>query len=209
MPTLAHWQNLYSGAPILFYSFLYQLHMPSIIEHVENKRRLWVIPFLVLLTSLGFYLILGLIVPLAITNVNEMFTHDYRNYSAGLEQAGKPAWTDLISYLVVLSPCMLIFSSFPIYAVSVSNAVSTFFLGVGNEQTHKKMDIYSLRWFTVVIPIVVTFFFYDLKFIIDYVRLLGYLLIPVFIPIMHVASRVIIETPSQFDAKCAPRVISI
>mmetsp|Transcript_9941 Transcript_9941/g.9861 ORF Transcript_9941/g.9861 Transcript_9941/m.9861 type:complete len:290 (+) Transcript_9941:6-875(+) len=40
MPTLAHWEDLYKGFQIFFYVFLYQLQLPSIVEHVGDKKRL-------------------------------------------------------------------------------------------------------------------------------------------------------------------------
>jgi amino acid permease len=210
MPVLLDAPNMLSSLSIIIFSFIYHLQFPSIAECVKDKKKnLPSIIKMVAFTTTIVYGLLAMIVPVAITSVKAQCSIEYTNYSAGYSQNDRPWWTYFIAYLVVLFPAFDVFSSFPLMGISVSDNLMTLVYGVGSTSTISIKKIYCYRAFTVVLPAVISFFEYDLSFIIDWVGMLAMILVPISFPILHIATREMINVKSRFDAPFYSRVMII
>jgi amino acid permease len=210
MPEALDAPNMLSSLSIIIFSFIYQLQFPSIAECVKDKKKnLPSITKMVAFTITIVYALIAMIVPVAITNVKAQCSIEYANYSAGYPQNDRPWWTYLIAYLVVLFPAFDVFSSFPLTGISVSDNLMTLVHGVGNPAIRIVSNVYFYRAFTVVLPALISFFEYDLSFIIDWVGMLGMILVPISFPILHIATREMINVKSKFDTPFYSRVMII
>ena len=200
MPQVANSKGLLGAIPTIFFALLFQLQFPSIAEFIrEKKRDLKKIIFMVTIATATVYALIAMIIPIAVHDVKPQCSLDFSDYSAGYSQSEKPVWTSIISYTVVLFPAFDVFSSFPLMATAVADNLMSMKYGVSNEDFLSEKIKKNFRFFAVAIPIFISFFVFDLGKIIDFVGLLGLILLPITIPILHVASRTMLSTPTNYD----------
>jgi amino acid permease len=200
MPPLFRIDKLVSALPSITFAFIYQLQFPSIIEFMKDKERtLKKIVILVSLTSFTVYSLLSVIVPTAIHDVNPQCSIDYSKYSAGYSQSKRPAWTYIIAYIVVLFPAFDVFSSFPVVAVTIADNLQSVKEGISNEDFMQAGNKRFYRIFAVTVPVIISFLTFNLHQIIDWVGIVGYLLVQILFPVMHVYYREIIDAKSPYD----------
>lgn len=210
MPPLFKADKIVSSLPSITFAFIYQLQFPSIIEFMKDKEKtLKKVVILVSLTSFTVYALLSIIVPTAIHDVNPQCSIDYSKYSAGHSQSDRPAWTYIISYIVVLFPAFDVFSSFPVVAVTISDNLQTIREGVSNEDFMQENRKKFYRIFSVSVPVVISFLMFNLSEIVDWVGIVGYLLVQIIFPIMHIYYREIIDAKSPYDTKFYNKVMVI
>lgn len=210
MPPLVNARNILGSIPNIAFAFVYQLQFPSIAEFLKDKEKnLKKIVLLVGITSYVVYFFIAMIVPVAIHNVNPECSIEYSEYSAGYSQSDRPAWTYIIAYIVVLFPAIDVFSSFPVMAITVADNLQTIREGVSNEDFENKSNQKLYRIFAVVVPVFVGFFMFDLSEIVSWVGMVGFLLVQVVIPILHIFTREIIDTPSPYNAPFYNKVFNM
>lgn len=201
MPPLVGVRNILSSLPNIAFAFVYQLQLPSIIEFLKDKEKnLKKIVLLVGLTSYIVYFLIALVVPIAIHNVNPQCSIEYSEYSAGYSQSDRPAWTYIIAYIVVLFPALDVFSSFPVMAITVADNFQTMREGVSNEDFGKNSSQKLYRIFSVIVPVIISFFMFNLSEIVEWVGMVGFILVQVVIPILHVFTREIVDIHSAYDS---------
>ncbi|CAG9314267.1 unnamed protein product [Blepharisma stoltei] len=209
-PPLAVWTHLSSMASIILFAFVYQIQFPSIAEFVRSRvKNLKRIIIMVAATSFTLYAMLGIIVPMAIHDVKGEVNISFREYSAGYSQSDRPWWTYIIAYIIVLFPAFDVFSSFPLMAIPLSDNVLTMRYGIGETKNLPFKTVAICRFLCVVLPFSIAFFVYDLSIILNWVGLFGFILVPIAIPLMHIAAREMVETPSPYDVKFSSRRISL
>jgi amino acid permease len=210
MPQLINSKNVLNVLPILMFAFMYQLQLPSIAECTRDKKKnLPVIIKMVGITSAIIYGLISMIVPIAIKNVKVQCTIEYSDYSAGYPQDNKPWWTYFISYIVVLFPALDVFSVFPLLSIAFSDNLLGLIYGPNNPKIKEKKILIFYRTLTVAIPGIISFFIFDLAFIMDWVGLIGMMSGPIIFPILHIATREMINVKSRFDSPYYSRVSSI
>lgn len=201
MPPLINFRKILSSLPNIMFAFIYQLQFPSIVEFIKDKEaNLKKIVFLVGVTSLFVYLILAMLVPIAIHDVKPQCSIEYSDYSAGYSQSDRPWWTYIISYIIVLFPALDVFSAFTIMAITVSDNLLTLVDGASNEDFIDYTKQRKYRIMAVTIPFFVSFFMYNLEEIISWVGMVGFLLVPICMPLFHLYAREMIPIPSKYDA---------
>ena len=210
MPTLVNISNLLGSLSTMIFSFIYQPQFPSIAEFVKDKRKnLPIIIVLVGIATSSVYLLIAFIVPIAIRDVKPQCSIEYSDYSAGYSQSEKPWWTYIISYLVVLFPAMDVFSTFPLMAISVSDNLLTLKYGIGAVNSVRDIYVKLIRVISVIVPFFISFFIFNLGQITELVGLFGFFLVPIGIPLMHIASREMIQVQSKYNAYFYNKVIFI
>jgi hypothetical protein len=80
-------------------------------------------------TCTVLYVMIGLIIPIAIPDIESMSTLGWRDYSAGHSQSDRPWWTYLISYVIILFPAFDVFSILPITIIALSDNIISLFFG--------------------------------------------------------------------------------
>lgn len=207
MPELLHSSNALGCLPILIFAFMYQIQFPSIAESTRDKKRsLPTIIKMVSVTSGLLYCAIAMIVPVAIHNVKAQSSIEYRDYSAGYAQHDRPWWTYFIAYVVVLFPAFDVFSSFPLMGIGISDNLMGLIYGPNNPKLKDKTTILLYRIFTVIVPAIISFFAFDLAIILDWVGLVGMILVPITFPLLHIATREMLRVKSRFNAPFYSRV---
>lgn len=192
--------NVGHAIPIILFASQYHSLIPCISEAVKDKpRNLPMIQILTITTCTVLYTVLGIITSIAIDDVPSLTSLSYRNYSAGHSQKNRPGWTYIVEYLVVIAPALDVLSGFPVQALNISSSIINWkFSGVIDE-SNKKI-VYLTRFLVAFFPIFISFFIYDLGSILDWVGLLGILIIIIPIPLLHLATKILVAGNSHYDA---------
>mmetsp|Transcript_188 Transcript_188/g.168 ORF Transcript_188/g.168 Transcript_188/m.168 type:complete len:416 (-) Transcript_188:45-1292(-) len=201
--------NIGISLPIILFASIYQTSLPSIIEFVgEKTTSIKKILTYALFASLFIYLSMGLIVPAAVSGVYGQYNISFRNYSAGYSQAERPWWTYVIAYIIVLSPAVGILSLFPLVAIPLAHNLITYIYGF-EKPVGVRLGDYIIKLIVVLLPLILAFIEYDLGSILSIAGAITIVLVSITIPIMHIASREMIDVPSHYDFKYSPRLVSI
>lgn len=207
VPHAASFRYLGQALPIITFASLYQTQLPSIVEQMRNKDR--TVPRVlaaVTFMSLFYYLLLGLIVPVAIAKVPSESTMAFRHFSAGRSQSERPWWTYFIEHLVVIFPALDVFSSFPLMSVALSDNLMSLVYGSVPKNSIPRVGYYGLKLAACVPPLIVAMMEYNLGEVLDWAGLFGFFLIPFMIPMCHIAARKVLPVESQYDVHRIPRV---
>jgi amino acid transporter len=189
------------AASILVSQFAYMCHIqvPSIAQFVQDRRRnLKKISYMVNFTCFLAYLSLGLIVPAAIDDVPSLVTLSFREYSAGYST--RPWWTYILSYVIVLCPALDVLSSYPIIAVSIAQNILSFVYPGEKSMFYNPRKVLALKLFLVIFPSCISFFEYDLSIILSWTTYLGLFVMPVALPLVYMACRVLVKAESPFKS---------
>lgn len=203
-PPLIDIKKVAQAVPILLFALTFQLQMPIVMESMTNKtQNLKIINILAILTCFVLYTIIGIVVPLAIKDIDSLASLSYRNYSAGYSNSDRPMWTYLIEYLIVLSPALDVASTFPLQGLTCSGALHTWIYGHGS-QIPPKFSVYIFRFLVAFIPLFIAFLEYDLGVILDWVGLVGFLIVQFTIPLLHIGLRHMVSDESVYDVSIHP-----
>ena len=193
--------------PIITFASLYQTQLPSIVEQMRNKDR--TVPKVIISTtfiSLFYYLMLGMMVPVAIPDVPSESTMAFREFTGGYARNEKPWWAVTLGYLVVIFPALDVFSSFPLGSVALSDNLMSLVYGSVPKNSIPRVGYYSLKLSACLPPLIIAMLEYDLGNVLDWAGLIGFFLIPFMIPMCHIAGRKVLPVESQYDVHRVPRV---
>lgn len=186
--------------PILLFASLYHQNISCISEAVKDKpKNLPMIQILTIITCTILYSVLGIITSIAIDDVPSLTSLSYRNYSAGHSKNNRPGWTYIIEYIVVIAPALDVLSGFPVQALNISNSIINW-RNSGIIEENNKNFVYITRFLVAFFPIFISFFIYDLGSILDWVGLIGILIIIIPIPLLHLATKILVAGNSHYDA---------
>lgn len=200
LPPLIRPAYIGHAIPIILFASQYHSLVPCISQAVKDKpKNLPRIQMFTAITCAVFYSLLGIIVSIAINDLPSIASLTYRNYSAGYSQKNRPAWTYIIEYLVVISPALDVISSYPVQALNISGSIINWkYSGVIQEE-NQKIE-YLCRFLVSFFPIFISFFVYDLGSILDWVGLIGILVMLIPIPLLHLATKHLVHGNSSYDA---------
>ena len=199
LPPLIRPAYIGHAIPIILFASQYHSLIPCISEAVKDKsRNLPRIQMFTIITCAVCYSILGIVVSIAIDDLPSMTSLSYRNYSAGHSQKNRPAWTYIIEYLVVISPALDVLSSYPVQALNISGSIINWKFSEVALEEREKIE-YLCRFLTSFFPIFISFFVFDLGSILDWVGLIGILVMLVPIPLLHLATRQLVNGSSSYD----------
>ena len=199
MPPVIRPMNIGHAIPIILFASAYQVHIPTISDSIGNKERnLKTINLMAVMTCFIFYTLLGMLASIAIEGVPSMASLGYRNYTAGTSQSDRQGWTYLIEYLIIISPALDVMTAYPIKALTISDSLITWRYGGELSKIDKKI-IYSVRFVISSFPLLISFLVYNLGTILDWVGLLGFLIIHIPIPLFHIAMKHLVPGKSVYD----------
>jgi amino acid permease len=157
-PLLVNMDKGYDVVPIIVFSLMYQLLLPSIAALVrKRKENMWKIILFVTLIIGSLYGALGAVVPYAVGNVKEQITLNFRDYTAG--NPSKNYWCHFVSYSVILLPALDVVSCYPFKAISLADNWANMIYG--KDKSSKKMvKIFTL--ISAVIPLILAAVFYNI-----------------------------------------------
>jgi amino acid permease len=198
-PPLVVWENIGHAIPIIYFSASSPIQIPAISEEINNKQRnLPLSNIMMIFSCFVLYSIIGIITPIAISNIPSMATLGFRNFTAGYSRSNRPSWTYFFEYLIIISPALDVFSAFPLQALIIADALLTWKYG-GNKETIDKKVLYFTRFLFAFSPIVVSFFVYDLGSILDWTGLAGFPITQFMIPLAHIGLRHSVAGESPYD----------
>ena len=207
-PPLIVGKNIGHAIPIILFASTYQISIASISSPINNKtRNLPIINTLTIITCFIFYTCIGIVASLAIDNVPSLASLSYRNYTAGYSKENRPFWTYIFEYIIIITPALDVFSSYPLQAITIANAIISWKYK-GYPEEAPKIFLIFIRFSTAFIPLFVTFFVYDLGSILDWVGLSGFIIVQITIPLLHIALRHMIAGKSPYDINIHP-IISL
>jgi hypothetical protein len=199
VPPLIHPLNIGHAIPIILFASAYQVHIPTISDSISNKEKnLKTINLMAVLTCFVFYTLLGILAAIAIEDVPSMASLAYRNYTAGSSQDNRAGWTYLVEYLIIISPALDVLTAYPIKALTISDSIITWRFG-GDMSKVEKKKIVGIRFFIAFFPLVISFLVFNLGTILDWVGLLGFLIIHIPIPLFHIAMKHLVPGKSVYE----------
>lgn len=209
LPAAAQPRAFGRALPIILFAVLYQVQLPSLIEHLRDKRRNAPrVAAMTAATSYLFYALLGLLVPTAISSVPGQSTLSYRHYSAGHASSQRPAWTYIIEYLVVIFPALDVFSSFPLNAIPLSDNLMTLVYGSVPKTAIPLKSYYLLKLIACLPALGVAALEFNLGEVLEWTGLLGFFLVLFTIPLCQIAGRKMLPVSSQYDVTWWPMWLS-
>ena len=200
MPKAVKPEVVNRALPIILFAVLYQVQLPSLIEHLEDKQKNG--PRLAAMTagtSFFFYSLLGLLVPTAIPSVGGQSTLSFRHYSAGHAASDRPIWTYIIEYLVVIFPALDVFSSFPLNAIPLSDNLMTLVYGSVPKAAVPLKGYYALKLIACLPSLCTAAFEFRLGEVLEWTGLLGFFLVLFTIPLCQISGRKMLPVASVYD----------
>jgi amino acid permease len=207
IPAAVDFGAIGKALPVIVFASMYQTSLPSIVEQMRNKDR--TVPKVLAwttVTSLFFYLLLGLIVPIAIPDVPSQCSMAFRNYTAGHKVDHRPWWTYALGYLVVIFPALDVFSSFPLCSVALADNLQSLVYGSVPRNSIPRVGFYGVKLFACVPALVIAMLAHNLGTVLDWAGLFGFFLVLFMIPLCHLAGRKVLPIESQYDVRRLPRV---
>lgn len=184
--------------PIVYLSTSFHSTIPSTIQYVREKHiNVPKIIHLSLFTVTILYTLIGIFVPLAISNPESMMTINWIDYTGG--QTDQSWWSLTIMYIIILFPALDVFSIFPILAIMLSDNIISLQYGKFNENSISKETFFFYRSLVIIPPMFIAIFFYSLGYILDFTGTLSIFLSGVFIPLMNIASRKMVTQHGDYD----------
>lgn len=201
LPPLMNPLNIGHAIPIILFASSYQVHIPTISESINNKaKNLRSITILTVITCFVFYTLLGILASTAIEDVPSMASLGYRNYTGGYSRSSRPAWTYIIEYLIIISPALDVLTCFPIKALTIADSIVTWKYG-GDLGRVNKWVLFWVRFGITLLPLVVSFIVFNLGTILDWVGLLGFVIVQIPIPLLHLAFKHLVPGKSDYEVK--------
>lgn len=157
-PLLVNVNKGYDAMPIIVFSLMYQLLLPSIAALVrKRKENMWKIILLVTIIIGCLYGALGAVVPYAVSNVKEQITLNFRDYTAG--NTNKNYWCYFVSYSIILLPALDVVSCYPFKVISLADNWANMIYGK-NKSSNKIIKIFTL--ISAVVPLIFAAVFYNI-----------------------------------------------
>ena len=89
---------------------------------------------------------------------------------------------------MVVFPALDVFSAFPLVALATADNITTLIFGYDKVEEVSRKGIYGIRLLVCLPPLFLAVFVYDLGEILDWSGLMGFVLVPIFMPVMHIAA---------------------
>ena len=84
MPPVYNFMKTGSALSSILFAFVYQIQFPSICEFIKDREKnVKKIAKMVVITCFCFYFMLGIIVPLGISDLESLVTIRFKDFSAG------------------------------------------------------------------------------------------------------------------------------
>jgi hypothetical protein len=190
------------------FAHVYHMQFPSIIEPIKNKTK--VLPRLVLSSAIMcavLYTALGMLASIAVPDISVSSPLSFSKYCPGLPISERPWWAYVIGYAISFFPAADVFSVFPILSVALSdNWFSLYYNSKPTDEIPRRWYV-TIRALTVLIPMLLATFLYQLDEILSFVGMVGVFLTLIMIPLMNIGARAFIDVKSPFELRCmTPRV---
>ena len=171
-PNLVDIRYAGNSVPVIAFASFFTMSLPTIIEFMENKRTVLLkVVVGVVATTTIFYILLGVLVPIASKEVYSNTVLTYRNYTAGYDMDERPWWTFMLEYLIILFPAFDVASIFPILTILLSDNQLSMFYGSKSKEEYPVKIFYGFRIFACLIPFTIGILYYDLGQINDFAGL--------------------------------------
>lgn len=202
----------FNGAGVAFSIILlanyYQPFIPNAVQWMANKEINgplainWAVGIVSIL-----YLLLGIVVSMAVYDVEEMVTLEWVDYTGGKSE--QKWWAYLILYLIILFPAFDILSIFPLVVITLSdNIMSLFDISESEEHIVSNKFIF-FRISSVLLPILLAAIIYNLGFLNNITGLFSILTVGIYLPSLALASKKIIPQKTEYDSYFSSEIYSI
>lgn len=184
--------------PIIFMSSSFHSMIPNTIQYVNSKSLN--VPKIIqsaICTVTVLFTLLGIIVPLAVSDIEGMITLSWIDYTGGMSD--QSWWSYILMYIIVLFPALDVLSVFPILAINLSDNLISLKYGKFAEGSITKESFLFYRFIVIIPPILTAIFFYNLGYILDFTGTITLLGTGVFIPLMTITSRKLVPQHGDFD----------
>jgi hypothetical protein len=184
--------------PIVFMSSSFHSMIPNTIQYVNSKTVN--VPKIIqsaICTVTILFTLLGIIVPLAVSDIEGMITLSWIDYTGGMSD--QSWWSYILMYIIVLFPALDVLSVFPILAINLSDNLISLKYGKFTEGSITKESFFFYRFIVIIPPVFTAIFFYSLGYILDFTGTITLLGTGVFIPLMTITSRKLVPQHGDFD----------
>ena len=184
--------------PILLLANLFHPNVANAIFWVKNKNKMMnKIIFWCIFTVTVFYLLIGIVVPVCVDDVQQQVTLNWIDYTGGKHD--QKWWSYTIMYIVLLFPVIDIISSFPIYSINISDNLMTIFEADKTDMSTSNTPFIVSRLAVVFASVLAAGFYYDIGTISQFTGTLIVLSLGIYIPLMAQASKKIILQEGFYD----------
>jgi hypothetical protein len=210
-PPLAVWSKFGFMLPALLFGGVYQTQFSGILSAMQKDMKvLRPIIVYVTLTLEFFYITLGLTASFAVNHVASNASLSFGKYSNGEAENGRPVWTEIIGYAIVLFPAIDVMSIFPIVAHGISDNIMAL-LGVVDRDSfrrNQRLKYHGLRTICILPSFGYAFSQTHLGTIVNNTGFFVFFLVLFMVPLMHIAARIRVPSDSKFNCNFSPPVSS-
>ena len=188
---------------ILFLALGFQNTMPNTVQLIQEKRgNLMKMMLAAVVTATGVYFVVGVVVGLAVDDVNQLANMEWHHYSAGF--SSPPWYCYPIAYTILLFPVLDVLSVFPIFCITLSDNLIALFYGHDYEGKIHKCEFITFRLVAILPPFFLAAILYNLvssrqTIILDVVGLLGIVPIMTSISLLQLRTRRLHPAPGKYD----------
>lgn len=208
-PPLAVWSKFGFILPALLFGGVYQTQFSGILSAMQKDMKvLRPIIVYVTLTLEFFYITLGLTASFAVNHVASNASLSFGKYSNGEAENGRPVWTEIIGYAIVLFPAIDVMSIFPIVAHGISDNIMAL-LGVVDRDSfrrNQRLKYHGLRTICILPSFGYAFSQTHLGTIVNNTGFFVFFLVLFMVPLMHIAARIRVPSDSKFNCNFSPPV---
>jgi len=210
-PPLADWSKFGFMLPALLFGGIYQTQFAGILSAIQKEMTvLKPIVGYVTLTLEFFYITLGLTASFAVNHVASNASLSFGKYSNGDGENGRPIWTEIIGYGIVLFPAIDVMSIFPIVAHGISDNIMGL-LGVTDRESFRRtqrLKYHGLRTICILPSFGYAFSETHLGTIVNNTGFFVFFLVLFMVPLMHIAARIRVPSASKYNCNFSPPVNS-
>lgn len=145
---------------VCFLALSFHNTMPNTAQMIVEKPK--TLPK-VLFSAVGIttfvFLVVGVVVSLAVEDVNEIMTLDWQHYSAS--QPHRAWYIYPLSFTIVLFPALDVLSIFPIYSIALSDNLIALVFGHDYEGRIGRVEFCCFRAVVIVLPVVIAVAVHD------------------------------------------------
>jgi len=192
-------QNIAMGVPLLKFATGFQSILASVTKEMKNKTTTSYLS--IVLTSAVIFVFcgsLGVVTGSALEGYQapSLSTLAWSGYSAGI--LPRPLWTVLVEYFVILFPAFNILTSGPITAIALSENIASMV-------PCKQKFLRGVVW---VLPLVLSFFFYDMGKAAAFAGLTAYYVVFISMPLIHMVARRQVTQKSPYEGWHSSEVLA-
>jgi hypothetical protein len=187
------------GAPIMFSVLSFHIFIPTILKQLGDVKQSINVFFVSLITEFVLILALGLCCVLLIEDVEQAFTLNWDNYSNGESDDDRKWWTFVVAVFVSIYPAFDVSCILGMFVQNTAENICSFRYENLQEYESDEKVVRKMMVVVLAVAIIIAIAFSKFGIIIAIAGLAGMALLMILIPMMGLASIILVPKKCVVD----------